>query len=48
MRSGAKAKPEPTQRYYHLPSEWLAERNVLILFEEAGGNPGAIKLVRRV
>jgi hypothetical protein len=36
---------EPTQRYYHLPSEWLRDRNVLVLFEEAGGDPSSVRLV---
>jgi len=45
---GGKVRPEPTQRYYHLPTEWLADRNVLVLFEEIGGDPATIKLVRRV
>src|SRR3954454_7201001 len=25
---------EPAQRFYHLPSEWLAARNTLVLLEE--------------
>ncbi len=35
---------EPSQRYYHLPAEWLRERNTLTLFEEAGGNPATIRI----
>jgi beta-galactosidase len=29
----------PSQQYYHLPAEWLQEQNVLVLFEELGGDP---------
>ncbi|KAJ1659049.1 hypothetical protein IWQ61_001816 [Dispira simplex] len=42
---------EPSQRYYHLPAEWLnptGEVNVVTLFEEIRGNPQAVKLVQRV
>ncbi|MEN8255211.1 MAG: beta-galactosidase, partial [Verrucomicrobiota bacterium] len=35
---------EPTQRYYHLPSEWLEEKNTLVLFEELGGQPESIRI----
>ena len=35
---------EPTQRYYHLPSEWLKKENTLVLFEELGGEPDLIKI----
>ena len=41
VRAGA-----PTQCYYHLPAEWLKEKNVLVLFEEIGGDPTAICLNR--
>ncbi|MDR0902551.1 MAG: beta-galactosidase [Opitutaceae bacterium] len=35
----------PSQRYYHVPREWLREgRNILLLFEETGGNPAGVKL----
>ncbi|WP_338255642.1 beta-galactosidase [Dictyobacter halimunensis] len=34
----------PTQRYYHLPQEWLQEENILTLFEELGGDPDTIAL----
>ncbi|OAM90729.1 glycoside hydrolase family 35 [Termitidicoccus mucosus] len=37
-----------TQRYYHIPSEWLRDQNRLVLFEELGGEPAKIRLVRRV
>ncbi|XP_065864530.1 beta-galactosidase 15-like [Euphorbia lathyris] len=31
---------KPTQRYYHIPRDWLNEKaNNLVLFEELGGNP---------
>ena len=37
----------PSQRYYHLPREWLREReNTLLLFEETGGDPGGVELVK--
>jgi hypothetical protein len=36
---------QPTQRYYHLPLEWLAEENTLVLFEEAGGDAAAIRII---
>jgi hypothetical protein len=35
---------EPTQRYYHLPQEWLQDENKLVLFEEQGGDPARIQL----
>ncbi|MGZ3682092.1 MAG: hypothetical protein ACXVDI_26330, partial [Ktedonobacterales bacterium] len=35
---------EPTQRYYHLPLEWLRDDNVLVLFEELGGDPASMRL----
>jgi len=35
----------PTQRYYHLPSEWLVEQNVLVLFEEGRRRPHAGEIV---
>ncbi|GHO83329.1 hypothetical protein KSZ_13350 [Dictyobacter formicarum] len=34
----------PTQRYYHLPEEWLQEENVLALFEELGGDPSTVAI----
>jgi len=42
--SGAGA---PTQRYYHLPLEWLKERNTLVIFEETGVAPAGVKIVER-
>jgi beta-galactosidase len=36
----------PTQRYYHLPAEWLAEQNELVLLEEQGGDPRRIQICR--
>jgi hypothetical protein len=36
-----------SQRYYHVPREWLrAGGNVLVIFEETGGNPGGAGLVK--
>ncbi len=38
----------PTQRYYHLPADWLLEQNVLVLFEEVGGDPTQVRLCHRI
>lgn len=39
---------QPTQRWYHLPRTWLKPtQNLLVLFEEVGGDPTRIMLVRR-
>jgi hypothetical protein len=38
----------PTQRYYHLPADWLVEQNVLVLFEEVGGDPTQVRLCHRI
>ncbi|KAL1567927.1 Beta-galactosidase 3 [Salvia divinorum] len=39
---------QPTQRWYHLPRSWLKPtQNVLVLFEELGGDPTRITLVKR-
>jgi hypothetical protein len=38
----------PTQRYYHVPLDWLEDRNILVVFEELGGDPSRIRLCRRV
>ncbi|KAG6397392.1 hypothetical protein SASPL_143559 [Salvia splendens] len=39
---------KPTQRWYHLPRSWLKpKRNLLVLFEELGGDPKGITLVKR-
>ncbi|KAG6399557.1 hypothetical protein SASPL_141038 [Salvia splendens] len=39
---------KPTQRWYHLPRSWLKPtRNLLVLFEELGGDPKGITLVKR-
>ncbi|WOK97445.1 beta-galactosidase 15 isoform X1 [Canna indica] len=35
----------PTQSWYHIPREWLqASNNLLVIFEETGGNPLLISL----
>jgi beta-galactosidase len=39
---------QPTQRYYHLPLEWLSDQNTLVLFEEIGGDPATVRLCQRV
>ncbi|MEM6459409.1 MAG: beta-galactosidase [Planctomycetota bacterium] len=36
----------PTQRYLHLPPDYLADRNRLVLFDELGGRPAGLRLVR--
>ncbi|KAG8647136.1 beta-galactosidase 7-like isoform X2 [Manihot esculenta] len=34
---------KPSQRYYHVPRDWLkGEDNQLVLFEELGGNPSLV------
>ncbi|XVE56106.1 hypothetical protein DITRI_Ditri03aG0210700 [Diplodiscus trichospermus] len=38
----------PTQRWYHVPRSWLKQRqNLLVVFEELGGDASKISLVRR-
>ena len=35
----------PTQRYYHLPADWLKDgENALVLFDETGGDPSTIQI----
>jgi len=36
-----------TQRYYHIPREWLVRTNDLVIFEEQGALPNEVHLVRR-
>lgn len=39
---------EPTQRWYHVPRSWFKpDRNVLVIFEEKGGDPTTIRFSRR-
>jgi hypothetical protein len=40
---------QPTQRWYHIPRDWLEENddNLLVLFEEMGGDPSAISIATR-
>nr|GMC99035.1 beta-galactosidase 3 [Ipomoea batatas] len=39
---------QPTQRWYHVPRSWLKPtENLLVLFEELGGDPTRISLVKR-
>lgn len=39
---------QPTQRWYHVPRSWLKpNQNLLVLFEELGGNPTKISLAKR-
>lgn len=35
----------PTQRYYHLPEDWLRARNELVLIEEVSGDASSITVV---
>ncbi len=36
---------DPSQRYYHLPREWVrAGHNEIVVFEETGGDPSVIKV----
>ncbi|WJX09272.1 Beta-galactosidase 5 [Trifolium repens] len=40
---------QPTQRWYHVPRSWLKPKNnLLVVFEELGGNPWKISLVKRI
>ncbi|XVE54094.1 hypothetical protein DITRI_Ditri03aG0054000 [Diplodiscus trichospermus] len=39
---------EPSQRWYHVPRSWLKPSgNLLVVFEEWGGDPSGIALVKR-
>ncbi|XP_022749934.1 beta-galactosidase-like isoform X2 [Durio zibethinus] len=39
---------EPSQRWYHVPRSWLnPSENLLVVFEEWGGDPSGIALVKR-
>ncbi|XP_015969664.1 beta-galactosidase 5 [Arachis duranensis] len=39
---------QPTQRWYHVPRSWLKPtKNLIVVFEELGGNPWKISLVKR-
>ncbi|EEF48062.1 beta-galactosidase, putative [Ricinus communis] len=39
---------EPSQRWYHVPRSWLnPSGNLLVVFEEWGGEPSGISLVKR-
>ncbi|XP_057728689.1 beta-galactosidase 5-like isoform X1 [Arachis stenosperma] len=39
---------QPTQRWYHVPRSWLkATKNLIVVFEELGGNPWKISLAKR-
>ncbi|XP_058725338.1 beta-galactosidase 5-like [Vicia villosa] len=40
---------QPTQRWYHVPRSWLKPtNNLMVVFEELGGNPWKISLVKRL
>jgi len=38
---------QPTQRFYHIPLDWLADDNRVVIFEESGATPDNVSLVRR-
>ncbi|CAF1602324.1 unnamed protein product, partial [Didymodactylos carnosus] len=40
----------PTQRFYHIPPDWLqAKNNLLTIFEDLGAqSPGSVSIVRRI
>ncbi|AES95050.1 putative beta-galactosidase [Medicago truncatula] len=39
---------QPTQRWYHVPRSWLKQNhNLLVVFEELGGDPSKISLAKR-
>ncbi|TKY73791.1 Beta-galactosidase 10 [Spatholobus suberectus] len=39
---------EPTQKWYHVPRSWFKPSgNILVIFEEKGGDPENIRFVRR-
>ncbi|CAM6119644.1 unnamed protein product [Calypogeia fissa] len=40
---------QPTQRWYHIPREWLEkdDDNLLVLFEEMGGDPSKVSIATR-
>lgn len=40
---------EPTQRWYHVPRSWFKPSgNVLVIFEEKGGDPSQIRFATRI
>jgi len=41
---------EPTQRYYHIPSDWLLPKNnLLTIFDDLGApSPGSVSLAQRI
>ncbi|CAI9294733.1 unnamed protein product [Lactuca saligna] len=39
---------KPTQRWYHVPRSWLKPtQNLIVVFEEMGGDPSTISIMRR-
>ncbi|CAH8338182.1 unnamed protein product [Eruca vesicaria subsp. sativa] len=38
---------EASQRWYHVPRSWLKAQNSIVVFEEWGGDPNGISLVKR-
>ncbi|RID74136.1 hypothetical protein BRARA_B01249 [Brassica rapa] len=39
---------EASQRWYHVPRSWLKPQNVIVVFEEWGGDTSGISLVKRI
>jgi len=44
---GETGEGQPTQRYYHVPREYLRGQNAIVVFDEQGSSPGRVKLCRR-
>jgi beta-galactosidase len=38
----------PSQRYYHVPADWLMERNEIVIFEEQAVTPERVQLQVRI
>ena len=38
---------QPTQRFYHVPLDWLEDINQLVIFEETSASPEKVAIVRR-
>ncbi|KFK27244.1 hypothetical protein AALP_AA8G356800 [Arabis alpina] len=39
---------QPSQRWYHVPRSWLKSQNILVVFEEWGGDTNGISLMKRI
>jgi len=42
-----KFTPQPTQRYYNLPADWIDDVNTLTILEETGGDTETLRVVQR-